>query len=228
MLKVQLIINKISGKFTCLFFCLICNIIYISQAYSLINNIPNSIQQLIVVKPFNRFQAQIFLWQKRNNTWIKSTLAIPAVVGSQGVVAPEFKFEGDQKTPTGLYSLGPVFATQAFKVKMDFKYVTAQDKYIDDPNSSNYNQWITGNTAAKSFEIMDRKDGIYDAGIIINYNTAPIIKNKGSAIFMHIWYGPNIGTTGCVAVSKDNILKIVKWLDKKQNPAILILNYMVK
>ncbi len=31
-----------------------------------------------------------------------------------------------------------------------------------------------------------RKDNIYDLIVVLNYNMNPIIKNKGSAIFIHI------------------------------------------
>jgi L,D-peptidoglycan transpeptidase YkuD (ErfK/YbiS/YcfS/YnhG family) len=188
MINQYCLLNKIKLCLRAILLYITLGIIYITsaQANSLIKDIPTSVNQLILVTPFNKFQAHVSLWQKKNNTWIMDYTAMPAVIGSEGVVAPKLKFEGDQKTPTGLYALGPVFSTQPLKVKMDYKYITAQDKYIDDPNNSSYNQWVTGNTTAKSFEVMDRKYGVYDAGIIINYNNNPVIKNKGSAIFMHI------------------------------------------
>ena len=57
-----------------------------------------------------------------------------------------------------------------------------------------------------------RKDRIYDIVVVINYNTLRTIKNKGSAIFIHITnnYKP---TKGCIALSLNDLeilLKIIK------------------
>ena len=61
-------------------------------------------------------------------------------------------------------------------------------------------------------EKLYRKDKIYDIVIVINYNTRRIIKNKGSAIFIHVTnnYKP---TRGCIALSLNDLeilLKIIK------------------
>ena len=61
-------------------------------------------------------------------------------------------------------------------------------------------------------EKLYRKDNIYDIIIVINYNTRRIIRNKGSAIFIHVTnnYKP---TKGCLALSLNDIeilLKIIK------------------
>lgn len=59
---------------------------------------------------------------------------------------------------------------------------------------------------------------LYEYGFVINYNTKQV-KNKGSGIFMH--KGDSY-TLGCVATSRSNLLKILKWLDPKKNPVIIM------
>jgi L,D-peptidoglycan transpeptidase YkuD (ErfK/YbiS/YcfS/YnhG family) len=57
-----------------------------------------------------------------------------------------------------------------------------------------------------------RKDYKYDLLIPIKYNTQPTIKNKGSAIFIHLTKNYK-KTAGCIALSKKDfliLLKIVK------------------
>ena len=49
----------------------------------------------------------------------------------------------------------------------------------------------------------------------------PIRKNKGSAIFIHIAKENYKSTEGCIAVKKNNLLKIVK--DLKKNTKIKII-----
>jgi len=69
---------------------------------------------------------------------------------------------------------------------------------------------------------MRRNDDLYQYGIVIEYNTDPIIKGYGSAIFFHVWAGTKSTTAGCVAVSENDIRKIISWLNPAANPVILI------
>jgi L,D-peptidoglycan transpeptidase YkuD (ErfK/YbiS/YcfS/YnhG family) len=45
---------------------------------------------------------------------------------------------------------------------------------------------------------------------VIEYNTNPIVKGKGSAIFFHL--GVKNLTAGCVAIDENNMKSIVNWL----------------
>ena len=45
-------------------------------------------------------------------------------------------------------------------------------------------------------------NNIYDIILVLNFNINPIIKNKGSAIFIHIAKKNYKSTEGCIAVSK--------------------------
>jgi L,D-peptidoglycan transpeptidase YkuD (ErfK/YbiS/YcfS/YnhG family) len=38
---------------------------------------------------------------------------------------------------------------------------------------------------------------------------------------MHIWKEENVPTAGCVAMSEENILKILDWLDPAASPIII-------
>ena len=131
------------------------------------------------------------------------------------------KLEGDNCTPTGTFSLGPVYYRNDRVDKPDTKLKTIkinkQMGWCDDPNNINYNKEIKLNKKIKA-EKLYKKNKIYDIIIVINYNTRRIIKNKGSAIFIHLTnnYKP---TKGCVALSLNDIeilLKIVKKNSKIQ------------
>ena len=49
---------------------------------------------------------------------------------------------------------------------------------------------------------------IYDIILVLNYNTNPIIKEKGSAIFIHVTRKNYKKTEGCIAVNKIQLLKM--------------------
>ncbi len=184
--------------------------------------IPSTTRQLIIVKATKKPMANVFILQKNANLWTQVFPTIEADVGSQGISSN--KIEGDDKTPAGLFALGPAFSSESLALKTNYRHVNSLDKFIDDADDKNYNHWVHGETKATSYETMLREDGVYKYGVVINYNMHPVVPGRGSAIFMHIWYGPNIGSTGCVTMSEENMLKILHWLDGTQNPYILITN----
>jgi len=84
----------------------------------------------------------------------------------------------------------------------------------DDLNSIYYNKIINYPFKYTS-EKLWRKENVYDIIIVIDYNLNPIVKNKGSAIFLHIANRKYKPTNGCIAVSKDNIKLIAFKINKK-------------
>jgi len=97
--------------------------------------------------------------------------------------------EGDGITPVGIYKILKIFyrKDRVKKLKTPFTEVVITKKtgWCDDINSRNYNKEIKLSSKL-SHEKLHRKDNIYDIICVLNYNTNPIIKNKGSAIFLHI------------------------------------------
>ena len=85
--------------------------------------------------------------------------------------------------------------------------------WCDDPNNSKYNKEVNYEKV-KNSEKLFRNDYKYDVFIVINYNTKPIIKNKGSAIFLHLTkkYKP---TAGCIALKKKDFLKLAQIINSK-------------
>ena len=71
-----------------------------------------------------------------------------------------------------------------------------------------------------SAEKLYRKDSNYDFFINIKYNQNPVIKEKGSAIFLHLVNKKYKATEGCVALQKKDFLKIISLINK--NTKILI------
>ena len=69
---------------------------------------------------------------------------------------------------------------------------------------------------------MRRTDGLYQLGVVVGYNTDPVIAGRGSAIFMHVWKGPGQSTSGCVAMALSDLERVVGWLDPARQPRIII------
>ena len=85
--------------------------------------------------------------------------------------------------------------------------------WCHDSKNEKYNREVNVRKNKKS-ENLFRRDHKYDAFIVINYNMKPVIKNRGSAIFLHLTknFRP---TAGCIAISYNNFLKLIKIINNK-------------
>ena len=92
--------------------------------------------------------------------------------------------------------------------------------WCDDPTSKKYNQLILLPNKW-SHEKLYREDHVYDLVIVLNYNMSPVIKNKGSAIFIHISKKNYAATKGCIALKKKDLLKLISIIDKNEEIKII-------
>ncbi len=167
---------------------------------------------------------KVYAMEKTSSTWRQAMNPFDAVVGRNGFAPQGEKREGDGRTPSGVYRLETAFGyAELIDTKMPYRQALADDLWVDDPDAPDYNRWVKQHkTKAASYEKMRRDDDLYQYGVIIEYNTDPVIKGRGSAIFLHIWKGPGTATAGCVAASQPDILKILSWLDPAASPVIVI------
>jgi len=183
-----------------------------------------STHQVIFVHPKikNSHQAVLSAWQRQAQGW-QRLYFVSAVIGRNGLALPGEKKEGDGKTPSGIYPLGPAFGYAAvLDTGLEYRQATDSDFWVDDVRSMQYNQWVNGQPQAGSFERMRRADNLYQYGIVIGYNTQPIVPGAGSAIFMHVWRRYDSSTAGCVAINQRNLRKILRWLNAKEKPVIMM------
>ncbi len=135
------------------------------------------------------------------------------------------KKEGDLITPIGLFKIKYILyrKDRIKKLKTKLKKIIINKKmgWCNDPYSKHYNKLIKL-PSNYSHEKIYRKDNIYDIILVLNYNMSPIIKNKGSAIFIHIARRNLKKTEGCIALKKLHLLKVINKL--KNNTQVKILN----
>ena len=128
------------------------------------------------------------------------------------------RLEGDQITPKGIYKIVKIYfrKDRLKKIFSKFKLIEIKKNmgWCDDPKSKKYNQLIKL-PSKYSHEKLHRKNNIYDLILVLNYNMNPIIKNKGSAIFIHITNKKFRNTEGCIAIKKRNLVRLVKIINKR-------------
>jgi L,D-peptidoglycan transpeptidase YkuD (ErfK/YbiS/YcfS/YnhG family) len=136
---------------------------------------------------------------------------IKCAVGKRGI-AKKMK-EGDFITPKGSFKIKLVLyrKDRIKKLNTTLKKLVIKKNmgWCNDPKANKYNKLVKL-PFKYSYENLFRKDNIYDIILVLNYNMNPIIKNKGSAIFMHVAKKNFKKTEGCVAIKKIELLKIIK------------------
>ena len=153
------------------------------------------------------------------DTLIIDEFKFKCCIGKNGLKT--YKIEGDKSTPKGKFELGTLYwrkdRINKIETSLNKKIIRKNMHWCNDINSSNYNKEIT-NRKIKS-EKLFRKDNKYDCLILIKYNYKRPIKNKGSAIFLHLTKDYK-KTAGCIAVNKKDFFIIAKRLTKKSKIVI--------
>ena len=143
-------------------------------------------------------------------------------IGKSGITST--KKEGDLATPRGTYELDLLYyrsdKIKLLKCKIKKKRIKKSMGWCDDPKSKQYNKEIKF-PFKYSAEKLYRKDNIYDLFINIKYNFLPVIKNKGSAIFLHVADKKYKPTKGCIAIEKKDFLKILPLISKRTKISII-------
>ncbi len=142
-----------------------------------------------------------------------------------------FKTEGDRKSPAGVFALGRAFGT-AEALPTDsrgFPYLqsTASTYCVEDVRSSFYNQIIDSREVPRAgwerWSELRRRDGLFDWGVIVKQNSPDTRKAAGSCVFLHVWRGPRMPTSGCTAMARDRIEAVLRWLDPAAEPVLVQL-----
>ena len=142
-------------------------------------------------------------------------LKFRCALGKAGIKKKEK--EGDNVTPKGIFKITSMYyrpdrikniitAIKKIKIKKNMGW-------CDDPDSHFYNQQIS---LPNKFghEKLYRNDSLYDLILVLNYNVNPIIKNKGSAIFIHVAKKNYKKTKGCIALKKKHLIELISKIKK--------------
>ena len=137
-------------------------------------------------------------------------------IGKSGITLS--KKEGDLTTPKGLFGLGLLYyrkdKIKLLKCKIKKRAIKKGMGWCNDSKSKKYNQEISF-PFKYGAEKLYRKGKVYDIFINIKYNHFPIVKGKGSAIFLHLCDKKYKSTNGCIAVERKNFLKILPLINNK-------------
>ena len=125
--------------------------------------------------------------------------------------------EGDFITPKGKFKLIKIYyrSDRIKKINSTLKTIKIKKNmgWCDDVSSNYYNKQIKINKKI-GHEKLHREDNVYDIIVVLNYNLNPIIKGKGSAIFLHVAQKNYNKTQGCIALKKNDLLSFISKIKK--------------
>ncbi|MDB4951354.1 MAG: putative rane protein [Gemmatimonadetes bacterium] len=141
------------------------------------------------------------------------------------------KREGDGRAPAGVFRLGTAFgylpADSLPWIRIAYRQSTAESQCVDDPASRAYNSLVDLRNVARpdwtSHEEMLRPDSLYRLGVFVDHNVRPASAGRGSCIFLHVWAGPTVGTSGCTAFAPAALEEVVRWLDPTRRAVLVQL-----
>ena len=158
----------------------------------------------------------------KNHLLLYKGYKLKCSIGKSGI--NKSKKEGDLTTPKGTFKLGTLYyrrdRVKIPKCKLTKKIIKKSMGWCDDSKSNKYNKEIKYPFKYGS-EKLYRKDNIYDLFINIKYNFRPVLKKKGSAIFMHLTNKKYKPTKGCIALVKKDFLKLLLLINKKTKISII-------
>ena len=118
--------------------------------------------------------------------------------------------EGDGTTPTGTYAIGPVVygIDPDPGVSLRYHRLACGDWWDEDPGSQTYNTFRhvacgTRPPFGGGSEALWRITPAYLLFAVIQYNAAPVVPGRGSAIFLHVDTGRP--TNGCVSLPRNEL-----------------------
>jgi L,D-peptidoglycan transpeptidase YkuD (ErfK/YbiS/YcfS/YnhG family) len=136
--------------------------------------------------------------------------AMSCALGKGGVKVD--KVEGDGATPAAILPLRRVLyradRVHPPRCRVPIEPIAQNDGWCDDPLDKAYNRLIRLPYDAHH-EALWRRDEIYDVVAVLGWNDAPVVKGRGSAIFLHLARQDYAPTEGCVALKLPDLERLL-------------------
>ncbi|CAL9601101.1 L,D-transpeptidase family protein [Streptomyces sp. enrichment culture] len=183
--------------------------------------------QVITVKASGSY-ATVTAWAKESSGWKAKFSTDAGRVGSSGVTDGATRRQSTYTTPSGTYTITEGFGHVPGGTSMPYHVVTADDWWVQDPESKFYNH-MHGEAGAdlpltesgeRGSEHLINYPTQYAKALVINFNRWPATPGRGAGIFLHV--NGNGATAGCVSVPRATMDQIMSWITPAARPRIAI------
>jgi L,D-peptidoglycan transpeptidase YkuD (ErfK/YbiS/YcfS/YnhG family) len=137
-------------------------------------------------------------------------------LGRAGIKAD--KREGDGGTPAGWFRPVRLWwrADRLARPRtlLPVRSIGLDDAWCEDPTDRRYNRPFH-RSASEPGDRLRRDDELYDLIVEIDHNSRPRTAGRGSAVFIHIARPGLNPTAGCVALARNDLLRLIGRLSRK-------------
>ncbi len=134
----------------------------------------------------------------------------PCRLGRTGTTVD--KREGDGATPVGVWPLRRIYYRPDRLPRpvsgLPVEPIRRDMGWSENPADPAYNRPV-GLPHRFAHEFMWRDDHLYDVVVVIGHNDDPVLKGRGSAIFMHLMRPEGTPTQGCVALRLPELQRLL-------------------
>lgn len=165
--------------------------------------LPDQASVLVVVEGTGGTTCKVYAYERMGEGWIPRVVTTGSL-GKNGM--SNNRTEGDKTTPIGLFQMNTPFGQGEKLEGFPSNYIQVDDSYVweDDTNRLTQNLDKAGERVGSS-----GYSGYYDYVIDAGYNPNAVYK-KGSALFLHCGGDLEEFTSGCVAITRDEMIKIMR------------------
>ncbi|MFI6044041.1 L,D-transpeptidase [Nocardia sp. NPDC051321] len=163
--------------------------------------------------------ATLETFEKVDGDWRRAFPAMVARIGENGF--SDHHRESEPSTPTGMYGFGDTL----YGIEPDpgthypYHVLAKGDWWNANPSTPGYNTFQHGADPGGASEALWRVTPQYAYFAVITYNV-PAVPGAGSAIFLHA--NGSDDTSGCVSLDRADLLLVLRWLDPKRSPRIVL------
>lgn len=195
-----------------------------------------------VAEGWNSSSVTLRLYEKSGRSWKPAGEAWKGRLGKNGLVwgkglnpvprGAVTKKEGDNRSPAGVFAIGGAWGYAsdiARNPKLPYHQVTSRDLWVEDPESPQYNRFVTldrePSTPWEKKQQMKQNDAAHALKLFIAHNAPPkATPNDGSAIFFHIWRRDGAAATaGCTTMEKSKLQSLIARIDPTRQPVYVLL-----
>lgn len=189
--------------------------------------LPRRCSQLVVCvgRRLGSARGTLFLFERSGNRWVR-VMAVPARYGRRGLTDGATRVAGTRTTPTGIWRMGAFafghHASAPAGSPMPWRPITRLS-YWSAVRDRTYNTWVRSQRHV-SGERLSETGLPYEYAISSGYNAPPnrVIHGRGTAIFLHCTGPKGVLTSGCVAIDRSALTRLLTRLDPARGPCMAV------
>lgn len=149
-------------------------------------------------------------WEKAEDCAWQLRLEAACGYGKNGLVLGEERIMGSKTTPIGAFPLTLAFGTgENPGTDMTWRRIT-EASYWSEVEDESFNTWVESETPVPGEHLIDYYQ--YKYAVNIGFNLEDIVYSRGCAIFLHVKSRNSWDTAGCVSLTEEDMLALLRML----------------